>query len=1107
MFTIRSLLASTKHPFTRSIAQVATATIRKDIANMADNSPLPTSSPAPDPPASSAAPDAPTSISSDNKPPKSKKELAKEAKAAKFAAKQQQAKQVQPKVQKPKQPAPTTTLAPFKDDTPPGEKKKIVPFEDPYFQSYNPKAVEAGWYAWWETQGFFQPNPKASKSQKFVVPLPPPNVTGALHCGHALANSLQDTLVRWYRMRGFDTLWVPGCDHAGISTQSVVEKMLWKKRGATRLDLGREEFTKLVWEWKEDYHARINQTQKRMGGSMDWSREAFTMDQNLTAATMENFCRLHDEGLIYRSDRLVNWCSHLQTALSGLEVETKDIAGRTLLDVPSYTKKVEFGVMTHFQYPIDGSDDNLTIEVATTRPETMLGDTGIAVNPDDSRYTHLVGKYARHPFNGRLLKIVADSYVDAEFGTGAVKLTPAHDLNDYQLGQRHGLEFINILNGDGTLNENAGPDFQGQKRFDARYTVVEELKKLGLFVKKESHAMTIPLCEKSKDVIEPRMQPQWWVQMKDMADAALEAVNRGDIKIAPESAHKSYQRWMSNVSDWCISRQLWWGHRIPAYRVIFEGEGDQETKDSHWIVAPSAAEATTKAQTKFPSRQFRLEQDPDCLDTWFSSGLWPMAILGWPDVEKADFKRFFPTSLLETGWDILFFWVARMIMLSLKLTGSVPFSEVYCHSLVRDSEGRKMSKSLGNVIDPLDIIDGIELEALHGKLGVGNLKDDEVSRAIKFQKQAFPQGIPECGADALRFTLLSYTTGGGDINFDIRVMHAYRRFCNKIWQASKYVLGKLPSGFVPDEASPALSVPERWILYRMNSAVKGINDALEAREFSKSTKFAYQYFYDELCDVFIEISKDVLSQGTPEEQHSMQQSLYQTLDTALRLLHPFMPYITEELWQRLPSRPGQGSRESESATGARPPSIMLASYPAFDARIESSNESDAKDFELVLKCAQGLRSLASEYGVRSGGIAFIKTSTTDDSTKASDQARAVGSLCGKTIAELKVLGPTENPPGGCAVFVISSELSVLLQVSDRISDKLDAEMAKIRAKIDKNADVITRQQKLIAQEGFEKVSDVVQDAEKTKLANALSAAENYRRTLDEFAKLGLGQSN
>ncbi|KAL2172587.1 hypothetical protein VTG60DRAFT_4706 [Thermothelomyces hinnuleus] len=1028
-----------------------------------------------------------------------KKEKAKADKAAKFAAKQEKLKQQQPKkdAAQPAQKAPKAqapALPPYKDETPAGEKKIIQPFDHPHFQAYNPKAVESAWYQWWEKSGFFQPRPARSPDAgKFVIPLPPPNVTGALHCGHALANSLQDTLIRWYRMRGFSTLWVPGCDHAGISTQSVVEKMLWKKEKKTRLELGREAFTKLVWEWKGEYHNRINNAQRLMGGSMDWSREAFTMDENLSAATMETFCRLHEEGYIYRSSRLVNWCTHLRTALSSLEVENKEITGRTMLDVPGYDRKVEFGVLTYFKYPIDGTDQ--TIEVATTRPETILGDTGIAVSPGDARYAHLVGKFARHPFTDRLLPIVEDSYVDPEFGTGAVKLTPAHDFNDYKLGERHNLEFINILNEDGTLNENAGPMFQGQKRFHARYTVVEELTKRGLFVKKEPHAMVIPLCEKTKDVIEPYMTPQWWVRMKEMAEAALKVVEEGKIKISPESARKSYDRWLSNVNDWCISRQLWWGHRIPAYRVILDGEADQgETDKSVWVVGRTPDEAQAKAEAKFPGKKFRLEQDPDCLDTWFSSGLWPMSILGWPNTEHPDFKNFFPTSMLETGWDILFFWVSRMIMLSLKLTGQVPFTEVYCHSLIRDSEGRKMSKSLGNVIDPLDIISGIDLESLHAKLLTGNLKEDEIERATKYQKTAFPGGIPECGADALRFTLLSYTTGGGDINFDIKVMHAYRRFCNKIWQASKYVLGKLPQDFVPASELniSALSVPERWILHRMNSAVKGINEALEARQFSTSTKLAYQFFYDELCDVFIENSKGILSDGTPEQQQSVQQTLYRTLDVALRLLHPFMPFITEELWQRLP-------RIKNDTT----PSIMLAPYPEPDSSLEFA--SDAEDYELGLQCAGGLRSLAADYNIRSDGQAFIKVSTTASLDKVRAQLQAIKTLSGKGIAEVSVLGPDADEassPRGCAVYVVSADVAVLLQVSTQITD-IDAEIKKINTKLQKTELAIKKQQELMGREGFEKVSDVVLTAEKKKLADAQAAKENYERTLAEFSKLKL----
>lgn len=891
-------------------------------------------------------------------------------------------------------------------------------------------------------------------------------------------------------MRGFDTLWVPGCDHAGISTQSVVEKMLWNKERKTRMDLGREEFVKTVWKWKGEYHQHINNAQRLLGSSLDWSREAFTMDDNLTAAVKETFCRLFEEGLIYRSKRLVNWCTHLNTALSTLEVENKEIPGRTLISVPGYDKKVEFGVLTHFKYQIDGSDE--MVEVATTRPETMLGDTGIAVHPDDERYKHLVGKFARHPFiKDRLLPIVADTYVDKDFGTGAVKLTPAHDFNDYKLGETHNLDFINILNDDGTLNANAGP-FQGQKRFDARYTVTEELTKLGLFVKKENNAMKIPICEKSKDVIEPILKPQWYVSMKEMASEALKAVDDGRITIQPESANKSYHRWLENTMDWNISRQLWWGHQIPAYRIAFDGDAGEDDK-STWIVAKSDEEAQKKAEAKFPGKTFKLERDPDCLDTWFSSGLWPFSTLGWPNPDSEDFKKFFPTSMLETGWDILFFWVARMIMLSLKLTGEIPFKEVYCHSLIRDSEGRKMSKSLGNVIDPLDIISGIELDALHEKLRHGNLHPDEVARAEKYQKTAFPQGIPECGSDALRFTLVSYATGGSDINFDIKVMHAYRRFCNKVWQASKYVLGKLPENFVPAKELDIakLSLAEKWILHRMNEAVAGVNEALTARDFSKSTKLAYQFFYDELCDVFIENSKSILQDGTPEQQTLAQNTLYKCLDTALRLLHPFLPFITEELWQRLPRKQGDDTQ-----------SIMLAEYPEFDETLKF--EAEAKDYELGVNCSQGIRSLAAEYAIKTDGVAYVKASSPSAYTNVESQIPNIKTLAGKAIASVTPLDPSTAPPKGCAVFVVNADISVLLDVGSKIQDNLDNEIKKLKTKIGKSEVTIKKQEELMGKEGWEeKVSDVVKTAEEKKLVDAKAARENYERTVEMFEALRL----
>lgn len=636
----------------------------------------------------------------------------------------------------------------------------LKPLDDEFHKAYIPNVVESAWYAWWEKEGFFEPefgpDGKVKKEGQFSIAWPPPNVTGALHMGHALTNALQDTMVRWNRMQGKTTLWVPGCDHAGIATQAVVENMLWRREKKTRHDIGREALVKRIWEWKGDYHKKINSVLRRMGGSFDWTREAFTMDENLSAAVTETFVQLHEEGIIYRENRLVNWDVKLNTSLSNLEVVNKELEGRTLLDVPGYDRKVEFGVITHFQYEIDGTNEK--IEVATTRPETMLGDTGIVVNPKDPRYTHLHGKKAKHPFTDRLLPIVADEYADMEFGSGAVKMTPAHDPNDFNLGKKHNLEFINILNDDGTMNHNTG-QFQGMKRFDARYKVIEALKEKGLYVKWAHNKMTVPTSERSKDVIEPLLKPQWWMKMRDLADAALKAVKDGQIKIQPEFAEKSYFRWLEGINDWCLSRQLWWGHQIPAYFIEIEGEPGEDSDGERWVTGRTEAAAEEKARAKFPKKNFTLKRDPDVLDTWFSSGQWPYSTLGWPK-KTHDMENLYPTSVMETGWDIMFFWVARMIMMGIKMTGQIPFREVYCHSLIRDSEGRKMSKSLGNVIDPIDLMDGIGLETLHEKLKTGNLDPKEVATATKFQKTSFPDGIPECGTDALRFGLVSYSTGG-----------------------------------------------------------------------------------------------------------------------------------------------------------------------------------------------------------------------------------------------------------------------------------------------------------------------------------------------------------
>lgn len=556
---------------------------------------------------------------------KSEKELEKERKKAEKDAKFKAKKAAQaaskgapaggaegaPAKEKKKPKAEKEVLPEYVEETPKGQKKILKSLDDKERTAYIPKIVESAWYDWWEKEGFFKPeyttpqlkDGKVNEKGTFVIPIPPPNVTGKLHCGHALATALQDVMIRWHRQRGYTTLYLPGCDHAGISTQSVVENMLWRREKKTRYDLGRPAFLERTMEWKEEYHASITGVLKRMGGSFDWTREAFTMDKNLSAAVTETFVRLHEEGLIYRSNRLVNWCTRLNTALSNLEVDNKELTGRTLLDVPGYDRKVEFGVLTHFKYPVEGTDEH--IEVATTRPETLLGDTGVAVHPDDERYKHLVGKKAFHPIVNRLMPIVADEYVDKDFGTGAVKLTPAHDPNDFNLGKKHNLEFINILTDDGKMNKNAG-EFEGQRRFDVRYSVVQKLKDLGLFVKTENNPMKVPLCSKSKDIIEPLMKPQWWMKMDGMAKEAIKVVENGEIKIQPETSEKVYMHWMRNINDWCLSRQLWWGHQIPAYFVRIEGEDGEASDDELWITGRTEEEANKKAAEKFPGKKFTL---------------------------------------------------------------------------------------------------------------------------------------------------------------------------------------------------------------------------------------------------------------------------------------------------------------------------------------------------------------------------------------------------------------------------------------------------------------------------------------------------------------------
>ncbi|KIJ23910.1 hypothetical protein M422DRAFT_39377 [Sphaerobolus stellatus SS14] len=981
--------------------------------------------------------------------------------------------------------------APFVNTTPKGDKKDMT---QPMASGYNPLAVESSWYDWWESQGFFVPelnedgSPKNADKGVFVIPAPPPNVTGALHIGHGLTVAIQDALIRWNRMLGKATLFVPGFDHAGISTQSVVEKRLYKTTGKNRHDLGREAFLETVWQWKHDYQNRISTQLHRLGGSYDWNRVAFTMDDNLSKAVVETFCRLREDGIIYRANRLVNWCVKLNTTLSNLEVDQKKLEGRTMLSVPGYDakEKFEFGAITEFAYPIEGSDEKII--VATTRPETMLGDTAVAVHPDDPRYTHLHGKFVKHPFlPNRRIPIVTDSIVvDMEFGTGAVKITPAHDPNDYEVGVRHNLEFINILNDDGTFNDNAGPVFKGMKRFHARVRVIKELKELGLYVDTKDNPMNVPVCAKSGDVIEPVMKPQWWVKCKPLADEAIKRTRAGELVITPKLSENEWYRWLENIQDWCVSRQLWWGHRVPAYFVRISGIEQDTNDEKYWVVGRNVEEATARAEKVANGAPFQLEQDEDVLDTWFSSGLWPFSILGWPN-ETNDMKHFYPSAVLETGWDILFFWVARMVMLGLKLTDKMPFKEVLCHAMIRDAHGRKMSKSLGNVIDPVDVITGVPLERLHEQLLEGNLDEKEIQKAKQGQKKDFPKGIPQCGTDALRMALCAYSGGGRDINLDILRVEGYRKFCNKIWNATRFAMLKLDESFVPGPPKPTGSetLVEQWILQKLNIAATEVNKQLTDRNFMLATSAAFNFWLYELCDVYIEAMKPMTDESALEAtKKSAQNTLYICLDYGLRLLHPFMPFVTEELWQRLPRRAND------------PPSIMLSSYPEHDEAMVFDQAE--KNFDTVFSAIRASRSLAASYSLQNDIQLFFHTQTEAEQTTFESQLPTIIALT-KGCKSAKVVRRIEDVPAGCGSALLTETLTIYILVRGLVD--LDNEIAKCDKKLDLAALNADKIRKLQSQPGYESVPENVRESNDEKLRVAEAEIATLQQSKAMFEKL------
>ena len=748
---------------------------------------------------------------------------------------------------------------------------------------YAPPDIERRIYAHWEAHGWFAP--RHTGGAPYCIVIPPPNVTGTLHMGHAFQHTLMDVLTRYHRMRGEETLWQPGTDHAGIATQMVVERQL-EAEGTNRIKLGREAFIERVWRWKTQSGGTISAQMRRLGSSVDWARERFTMDADLSRAVTEVFVRLHDEGLIYRGKRLVNWDPVLLTALSDLEVQSEE----------------EDGHLWHLRYPFaDGSGH---VVVATTRPETMLGDTAVAVNPEDARYQMLVGKDIELPLTGRVIPLIADAYVDAAFGSGCVKITPAHDFNDYEIGLRHALPQINIFTAAAALNDNAPLRFRGLDRFVARERIVAELQAAGLVERIEKHRLMIPRGDRSGAVLEPYLTDQWYVKIAPLAAPAISAVEDARTRFVPENWAKTYFEWMRNIKDWCVSRQLWWGHRIPAWYDAtgksYVGRSEEEVRTKHALAAA-----------------LPLRQDEDVLDTWFSSALWPFSTLGWP-AKTAELARFYPTNVLVTGFDIIFFWVARMLMMGLKFMDDVPFRDVYITGLVRDEHGEKMSKSKGNVIDPLDIIDGIELEALVAKRTRGLMQPQLAPGIEKATRKAYPEGISAHGTDALRFTFAALASANRDIRFDLQRVAGYRNFCNKLWNAARFVTLMVPDAHSAGGVEVELSLADRWIRARFGRRLAEVQSALANYRFDFAAAALYEFTWDEFCSWYLELTKPVLQaeETSAAAKRGTRQTLAQMLEALQRALHPLMPFITEEIWQKTAALAGRG--------GA---TIMLEPYP------------------------------------------------------------------------------------------------------------------------------------------------------------------------------------
>ena len=863
-------------------------------------------------------------------------------------------------------------------------------------KSYSPRDIESRLYEAWEAAGWFAP---AGTGTPYCIMIPPPNVTGTLHMGHAFQHTLMDALTRFHRMQGDRTLWQPGTDHAGIATQMVVERQL-NGEGKARHDLGRAAFVERVWQWKEQSGGTISRQMRRLGDSVDWSRDRFTMDEGLSEAVTEVFVRLHEENLIYRGQRLVNWDPVLHTALSDLEVVAEP----------------ESGSLWHLRYPLEDGSGHLV--VATTRPETMLGDTAVAVHPEDERYRHLVGRQIRLPLTGRLIPIIADDYVDPAFGSGCVKITPAHDFNDYEIGKRHSLAMINVLTANAAMTETVPATYRGLDRFEARKRIVADLESAGLLEKTDPHTLPVPRGDRSGAVLEPWLTDQWYVRIAPLAEPAIRAVEDGRIRFVPENWAKTYYQWMRNIQDWCISRQLWWGHRLPAW---YDDQGNI-------FVARSEA-AAQSAATKHHGHAVALRRDEDVLDTWFSSALWPFSTLGWPQ-PTAELQAFYPTAVLVTGFDIIFFWVARMIMLGLKFTGEVPFREVCITGLIRDEHGNKMSKSKGNIIDPLDLIDGIDLEALVAKRTSGLMQPPMKNAIEKATRKQFPQGIPAFGTDALRFTFAALATMGRDIRFDLGRVEGYRNFCNKLWNATRYVLMNTEE-HAADLAAGACeySVADRWIRGRLGHAVAAVRESLAAYRFDLAAQAMYEFVWYEFCDWYLELAKPALQSADTAAalKRGTRRTLLEVLEGTLRMLHPLMPFITEEIWLKV-----------GPLAGVRGATIMLQPYPkAADLPADPEAERQVAALQAVVL---GIRQIRGELDVPHSRTTpvYVRTERAGDAAAIAALAATIAKV-GNLESVTVVASESDLPP--CAIAMIDGR--TVLAPFARLIDDISAEVSRL----------------------------------------------------------------